>query len=192
VLAIPAWSLSLAYCCLTFFFGYGAPVSSLLSLKMWAPLARLTYGAYLWHYMCLLWCSYGQRAFNEFSRSRIFFMYCGTVLMAFLLALASSVLVEKPFMSLEKEFMARLRQGFAGGKKYRRAAGDVEATGLLQRPLHSGGLQRDAGATAAAAVAAGDDVGSREAKSSSSFVEVRHYDDGGGSARLVNPASNND
>jgi hypothetical protein len=49
VVSRPLWCICLAFGLSLSIFGYGGLVRRFLSAQVWVPLARLTYGAYLWH-----------------------------------------------------------------------------------------------------------------------------------------------
>ncbi|XP_022239600.1 nose resistant to fluoxetine protein 6-like [Limulus polyphemus] len=85
-------------------------INSILSWKIFLPLGRLTYSAYLFHYV-IFWVRNGlqreRRNFSHFERSFDFFGYL-TLTMA--LALCAYLLFEAPFAALEKLLFFQLRQ----------------------------------------------------------------------------------
>ena len=109
----PAWTLALASLVFVWMSSVGPSlknslVSSFLSAPLWAPLARLTYSAYLWHPV-LMYVIYGGRdrlgdySVAYFAVHSAFFIFA-----AYALAVVSFILVEKPLMNLEALFLPRL------------------------------------------------------------------------------------
>ncbi|XP_076348103.1 nose resistant to fluoxetine protein 6-like [Tachypleus tridentatus] len=105
-----AWAVGLgwlAFACAT---GRGGIIDSFLSWKIFIPLGRLTYSAYLFHFV-IIWVRNGlqreRRNFSHFERSFDFFGYL-TLTMA--LALCAYLLFEAPFGALEKLLFPQRRQ----------------------------------------------------------------------------------
>lgn len=102
-----AYSVGLAwliYVCET---GHGGFLTKLLSWKLWIPLSRLTYCAYLVHPMLIhgYYQSY-QKAFH-FTELVAVTNFMGFLLMSYGLAFAFSLVFESPFMNLEKLIIKR-------------------------------------------------------------------------------------
>lgn len=55
ILSPIAWSLALSAFCFAMFMGWGGMLKRGLEWRIWTPLGRLTYGAYLIHNMVIMW-----------------------------------------------------------------------------------------------------------------------------------------
>jgi peptidoglycan/LPS O-acetylase OafA/YrhL len=115
-----AWGLSLAWITVACCSGYGGPAGALLKFKLFLPLSRLTYCAYLIHpvYMCLTsFVLDGPLHLHELfvvSRARRrclqknvelsfqMVIYCGNIIFAFVSAFAISLAFEAPVVNLLK------------------------------------------------------------------------------------------
>ncbi|XP_033748135.1 nose resistant to fluoxetine protein 6-like [Pecten maximus] len=102
-----SWSIAIAwviYACAT---GYGGPVNIILSWKVWAPLGRLTYCAYLVHPVVIT--AYGFNLPTEFFYGDIavIYMYLGNLVSSYCIAYIVSMVIEAPMMGLEKVFFKR-------------------------------------------------------------------------------------
>ncbi|XP_038052246.1 uncharacterized protein LOC119724969 [Patiria miniata] len=99
-----------AFACVT---GYGGPVNALLSWGFWAPLSRITFGAYLLH--PILMYSFYTTAKSQYHFTYIQYasMFISNTVFAYAAAFVLSIGVEGPVMGLEKALLG----GGARGKK---------------------------------------------------------------------------
>jgi peptidoglycan/LPS O-acetylase OafA/YrhL len=101
VLSRPAWVLALACGMTVLIFGYGGIIRRFLSLSLWVPLARLTYGAYLWH-IVLMTVIFASRVQSDyFSMWDLFVTSTFYIVAAYLVSMVQYLIIEKPFMNLE-------------------------------------------------------------------------------------------
>ena len=102
-----AWGAALSwliYCCHK---GYGGPVNSFLSWKIWVPLSRLTYVVYLTHQWLLLLFGATSRTPLYLSDWTVVRMYLTTMMASYSLSIVISVLFEAPGIALEKVLLAK-------------------------------------------------------------------------------------
>ncbi|UYV63998.1 hypothetical protein LAZ67_2006285 [Cordylochernes scorpioides] len=102
-----AWGLGIAWVAVACINGYGGPVNDLLSWPAWIPLSRLSYVAYLIHPLV-------QWTYQAFTRERLipyhyywFYLICGHFMITMGLSFIVSLLVEAPFLGLEKIIFGR-------------------------------------------------------------------------------------
>ncbi|GBO45765.1 Nose resistant to fluoxetine protein 6, partial [Araneus ventricosus] len=82
--------------------GQGDVVNSLLSWKVWIPLSRLTYCAYLVHPIIQNGYYLSVRRLIEFSHISVILFYLGFLIISYTAALATTLLFESPVIRLEK------------------------------------------------------------------------------------------
>ncbi|KAF8797101.1 Nose resistant to fluoxetine protein 6 like protein [Argiope bruennichi] len=82
--------------------GQGGVVNSLLSWKVWIPLSRLTYCAYLVHPIVQNGYYTSVRRMVEFSHTSVILFYLGFLIIAYTAALITTLLFESPVIRLEK------------------------------------------------------------------------------------------
>ncbi|CAF0715534.1 unnamed protein product [Brachionus calyciflorus] len=80
----------------------GGFINQFLSWSFWAPLAKLSYCAYLVHYSVLDAFMYAQEQFVYMQFSLFFYVFLGNVFLIICLAYVTNLLFESPFMNLEK------------------------------------------------------------------------------------------
>ena len=104
------WGLCLAWLVLACVSGNGGWVTQILSWKIWAPLGRLTYAAYLIHPM-VLFCYYLNRLqpvhFSDWEMVNIFL---SSLVITYGLSFFISMCLEGPLLHIEKAILKR-RQG---------------------------------------------------------------------------------
>lgn len=115
-----AWTLSVAWmvvCCAT---GHGGVVNYILSWKMWIPLGRLSFIAYLAHPLV-------QLAFMAIVRNALaplhvvgVWLFFGHLMATYGIAFACSMLIESPLLSIEKIILPRPQ-----GEKQNKTPNDV-------------------------------------------------------------------
>lgn len=106
-LAKIAWSLSLCWVIFACATGYGGFVNHFLSWPAWNPLSRLTYMAYLWHYILLMAVFYSVEVPMHFSYTFFILYYLALVLVTYIGALIFSLAFESPFLGLERVMFRR-------------------------------------------------------------------------------------
>ena len=90
--------------CVTVILGW---VNKFLSWKVFIPLSRLTYCAYLVH-PCVMMFMYQSRETNFIADDPlIIYLFIGHVVVSYSLAFVTSLTFESPFMGLEKVFIKK-------------------------------------------------------------------------------------
>ena len=97
-----AWSLSLAWLVLACATGHGGPVNWFLSWKIWAPLGRLTYAAYLVHPIILNCYLFNLLTPLHFTDLTLIYIFVSNLIFSYLIAYVVSMAVEAPMMAIEK------------------------------------------------------------------------------------------
>ncbi|XP_033122588.1 nose resistant to fluoxetine protein 6-like [Anneissia japonica] len=102
-----SFALAVAWVILVCVFDYGGPVNMFLSWGIWAPLARLTFCAYLLHPMLLFLCVLPRKFLFDYWGFQTFCIFIATIVLSYAAAFVLSVLVEVPTMGLEKMFFRK-------------------------------------------------------------------------------------
>jgi len=102
-----AFTAGVAIFTLFFAMGYGGIMNSFLSLRIWDPFAKLTYGAYLIHPAVMRVYYYSQKQPISYSDLNISYIYIGHITTAYILSSYAYCMVEKPFMNLESIIIPR-------------------------------------------------------------------------------------
>ncbi|XP_074653885.1 nose resistant to fluoxetine protein 6-like isoform X2 [Tubulanus polymorphus] len=102
-----AWSAGVAWVVFATCHGFGGPVTNILSSKLWIPFSRLTYCAYLIHPMWLIVFNVTQLKPIHFTNFNMAVLFLAHSVVSYGLALILALLVESPFLSLEKLFLKR-------------------------------------------------------------------------------------
>ena len=76
---------------------------------MWAPLARLTYGAYLVHPAFQYFVALNVQRGSWFTIDNSIMYFFAYLVISYLMATLLTLLVEIPFINLEKEFIFKRR-----------------------------------------------------------------------------------
>ena len=97
-----AWSLSLAWLVVACASGYGGPVNWLLSWKVWAPLGRLTFAAYLVHPIIVVLYNVNSMTPIHFTDLTLIYTFISNVVFSYSAAYVLSMVVEAPMMAIEK------------------------------------------------------------------------------------------
>jgi peptidoglycan/LPS O-acetylase OafA/YrhL len=106
-LARPAWAVGLALICVLCWNGQGGLINSFLSAPIWAPISFLTYTAYLTHYTVL---TYYMSVVTErvyFTGFTFTLQFIGLSVFSFVTALVLSLMIEKPFMKIQREYLEK-------------------------------------------------------------------------------------
>eukprot|EP00013_Stygamoeba_regulata_P005333 CAMPEP_0177631156 /NCGR_PEP_ID=MMETSP0447-20121125/1596_1 /TAXON_ID=0 /ORGANISM="Stygamoeba regulata, Strain BSH-02190019" /LENGTH=583 /DNA_ID=CAMNT_0019132615 /DNA_START=161 /DNA_END=1912 /DNA_ORIENTATION=+ len=106
-----AWSVSVAHLTLFFMLGYGGIIRDFLSMRLWEPLARLTYGMVHLVIISVYLASDPVRLYYRDISIVIEFM--GYAALSYAVSLFTWLFVEKPFMNLE----ALLLSSFSAKKR---------------------------------------------------------------------------
>ncbi|XP_022104547.1 nose resistant to fluoxetine protein 6-like [Acanthaster planci] len=93
--------------------GYGGPVNSLLSWSFWAPLSRITFGAYLLHPILIYAFYTSAKSQYHFTYIMLASTFIANMVLSYAAAFILSIGVEGPVMGLEKALLG----GRARGKK---------------------------------------------------------------------------
>lgn len=96
-----AWGLSIAYINLSMFLGYGGIIRKFFFARLWQPLAKLTYGAYLSHPLFMWLYYFNQWTWIMVENRNFWYLYISHAFCAFTFAVIAYLLIEKPFMNLE-------------------------------------------------------------------------------------------
>ena len=96
------WSLSLSWVAIACASGYGGPVNFVLSWKLWAPLGRLTFAAYLIHPITIYFYQLTLMTPIHFTDLSLIYLFVANLVFSYLIAYVVSMLVEAPMMGLEK------------------------------------------------------------------------------------------
>jgi len=94
------WSCSLSVLTFSCMVGMLPQINRLLSLRMFVPLARLTYGAYLWHPIIIKWSAGVSTSYYYFDTQSLLARLALNSLLAFSCSAIQFLLVERPMLSL--------------------------------------------------------------------------------------------
>ncbi|KAJ9601024.1 hypothetical protein L9F63_000862 [Diploptera punctata] len=103
----PAWALCISWIAFACIKGYGGPVDAFLSWTLFIPLSRLTYCAYLCHYIFLQYNVASRRTPGYLSDYHIVHEFSGNFVLSFVLAAMISLAFEIPSMNLDKILLRR-------------------------------------------------------------------------------------
>ncbi|KAI1289959.1 Nose resistant to fluoxetine protein 6 [Halotydeus destructor] len=105
------WASSLAWITYACIAGRGGFMSAFLSWKIWVPMSRLTYAAYLVHPVVMA-SFYGSRQMTfEFSHFLMLYLTLGNLVLTYVVAFLLSAIFESPIVALEKLFLRKLASG---------------------------------------------------------------------------------
>ncbi|XP_038051428.1 nose resistant to fluoxetine protein 6-like isoform X2 [Patiria miniata] len=113
VFARPAFVTAVGWVAFSCLVGYGGPVNALLSWGFWAPLSRITFGAYLLHPIIIYTIYTSNNAQYHFTYMQWVCMFLANLVLGYAAAFVLSIGVEGPIMGLEKALLG----GGARGKK---------------------------------------------------------------------------
>lgn len=104
-----AWSVSLAWVVIACVAQKGGIVRDVLSWKIWAPLGRLTYAAYLVHPITIYFFYMNQERLMMLTVLNMVYAYLGNLVVAYGVAFIVSMGVEAPMIQLEKLIIQGLK-----------------------------------------------------------------------------------
>ncbi|XP_063906945.1 nose resistant to fluoxetine protein 6-like isoform X2 [Zophobas morio] len=97
-----AWGVALAWITVACCSGYGGPLGALFKFKLFLPLSRLTYCAYLVHPVLMCLSSFILDGSLHLHQLFMIVIYCGNLIFSFISAFAISLLFEAPVVNLLK------------------------------------------------------------------------------------------
>ena len=95
------WGFALSGLLILSIVGYGGIFAEILSYHFWVPMARLSYGAYIYHLANIGMIYNGNLSTFTYQFSHILYYFLGHLLIAFGYSLLSFLVVEKPLMNIE-------------------------------------------------------------------------------------------
>ncbi|XP_074655186.1 nose resistant to fluoxetine protein 6-like [Tubulanus polymorphus] len=101
-LAATAWCLGLSWIVFACHVGYGGPVNWLLSLKIFAPLSRLTYSAYLIHPIVILAVYKSVKSSIYGNHITLVCYFLAFLVLTYAISLIATISFESPMIALEK------------------------------------------------------------------------------------------
>ena len=132
-----AFSLAIAWVIFACTNQYGGFVNRFLSIKIFLPLSRLCYAAYLINPNLLRVYAANQRQPSYFNESDTIVTVQGVLSSVFLLSFAVSLVAEMPFLNLSKLLFANLSKNVVATSKHQRKDHDGEENKSLQDPSSS-------------------------------------------------------
>ncbi|KAN0030790.1 hypothetical protein ACTA71_009435 [Dictyostelium dimigraforme] len=96
------FSFGVAIIILATFYGYGGVIQWFLKLRIWNFFSKLTYSSYLIHPLIIAYRLYSMTNFLHYSIIEFSILYIGNVVTTFAAAFIIHLLIEKPFINLER------------------------------------------------------------------------------------------
>ncbi|CAB3396661.1 unnamed protein product [Caenorhabditis bovis] len=98
------WSFAVCWVILANHFGYGGPINNFMSHPIWQPFGRLSYCAYIVHWMVILYfMNVGERPLHLVSLWQVYIYYAiPSTFLSFIAAFFWSCMLEVPVLKLEK------------------------------------------------------------------------------------------
>jgi peptidoglycan/LPS O-acetylase OafA/YrhL len=150
------WALCWAVITLACYYDYVPIVDAVLSHRCWTPLARLTYGAYLIHPLCIKLAAGTSMQYYTFSGMDLFYRHLGNCTCAYGGSVVLWCIVERPMITFTSVFLrSKSRQG--GNRK-------ESGVSLQNTPDNQGG------------VASQEDVNSRDKDQARKVVGTSHVE----------------
>ncbi|EGC29495.1 hypothetical protein DICPUDRAFT_158919 [Dictyostelium purpureum] len=84
------------------FYGYGGVLKWFLELGIWKFFSKLTYSAYLVHPLVIMYRIYSMSNLLHYSVIEFSYMYVGNIALTFAISFVIHLLIEKPFINLER------------------------------------------------------------------------------------------
>jgi peptidoglycan/LPS O-acetylase OafA/YrhL len=104
----PAWAVAVTGVILGCAMGALPLVNQMLSMNIFVPLSKLTYGCYVLHISVLAVVFDGGRSLKHWTDEFAIFLYLGTLFFTYILASLLFVLVDMPVARLESRYLGRL------------------------------------------------------------------------------------
>ena len=101
------WAMSLSWLVIACASGHGGPVNFILSWKLWAPLGRLTFAAYLVHPIVLISYQALIQTPIHFTDLTLIYMFVANLVFSYGFAFLLSMVVEAPMLGIEKLILGR-------------------------------------------------------------------------------------
>lgn len=101
------WAIGLGFVIFSCCMNKGGFINDILTWKIWTPLSRLSFAAYLVHLDILYWFIAQQRTQFFFNEINISYIYMGNMVFAYLASLVVSLVFEIPLLGLEKFIFKR-------------------------------------------------------------------------------------
>ncbi|CAB05693.2 Nose resistant-to-fluoxetine protein N-terminal domain-containing protein [Caenorhabditis elegans] len=113
-----AWSFALSWVIVANHMGWGGPIDAFMSHPIWQPFGRLSYCAYIVHYVVLyMYLMIGVGPLHFYSSFQLFMYYAvPTTLLSYIFAFFWSCLFEVPFLKLEKMLIETMISRVGSGK----------------------------------------------------------------------------
>ena len=127
-----SWGLGLALLVFTCHYGYGGPINWFLSMKVWIPLSRLCYNAYLLHPLILTVIFGSERSVIHYQDYNLAIYAIGVTVLTFGAAAVVAVFVEFPIGNLEQ---ALFKMVGLGHHESARIGGKDDRCSLIQDDL---------------------------------------------------------
>ncbi|XP_034952276.1 nose resistant to fluoxetine protein 6-like [Chelonus insularis] len=108
------FALSISWVVIATVLGYAGPIGALLSWSGWMPLGKLTYSAYLTHYLILLYNAGSVRTPGNLTTFGTIHIFLGNLGLTMLISVILSLCFEIPFIRLDRLLMqSNRRRSFA-------------------------------------------------------------------------------
>jgi len=134
------WCVGLAWIIVACATGYGGPINTFLSWKLFGPMGRLTYCIYLCHVMVILYKLGSVRVPNYYSDYDEVKHFMGDLIISVFFAAAISILCESPLMMVEKMVFGTGKKG-KNYKVTKVKTDDVEKDGMMEEERENHRLQ---------------------------------------------------
>ncbi|XP_041476434.1 nose resistant to fluoxetine protein 6-like [Lytechinus variegatus] len=105
-----AWGAGIGWIIFACILNYGGPIGSILSWKVWIPLARLTYCAYLVHPIIIFTKVHSDAFLFHMSYITLSYLFVANLVLSYVSALILSLLIEGPTMGLEKVMFGKFKR----------------------------------------------------------------------------------
>lgn len=99
-----AWGLGIGCILMPMLLGYNSFMVSILGANFWTPLARISFCGYLVHFGFVYAYVVSEYSAYYFSDTNFFYDFLVLVVITFVVALPVTLMVESPFMSLERTY----------------------------------------------------------------------------------------
>lgn len=122
----PLWALALMWLTLACSAGYGGPIDTVLSWKVFMPLSRLTFCAYLLHPLVMFYMFASVEKEPHFRVNTFIYYYLAALVLSYSAAYIMSMIVEAPLSGLQKIIFYVPKHGKAWYAKFAIKIQDTE------------------------------------------------------------------